>query len=307
MERALSFSDVQRAVLDAYEQFKSLKQGTVDPRVAAESKAGTFGISLMLTDGRTAEKGDTAVKAPLGTVMKVPLSVVLLTQKGADGLAKKACCCHCKKEGKKSDLPFGLHALRAVSAVEPQGDPDGKFGVVADTIDALADTDHGFSDSIYRRLAEDAKKVGMAKYIQEIGYELSDDKAQAMDVCERLLAVQLSTDELATLGATIAADGRNPKTGEYVFDGTIAAPVVALMSTRGKHFIKPWMVATGVPAKKSFTGMMLAVMPGFGAIAAYSPEVDENGVPVKAAKAIAYIAQKLGLNVFASARVRVDK
>ena len=307
MERALSFSDVQRAVLDAYEQFKSFKQGTIDPRVAAESKAGTFGISLMLTDGRTAEKGDTALQSPVGTVMKVPLSVVLLSQKSAYELAKKACCCHCKKEGKKSDLPFGLHALRAVSAVEPQGDPDGKFSVIADMIDALSDTDHGFCDSIYRRLAEDAKKAGMAKYIKEIGYELYDNEALAMDVCERLLAVQLSTDELATLGATIAADGRNPKTGEYVFDGAIAAPVVALMSTRGKHFIKPWMVATGVPAKKSFTGMMLAVMPGFGALAAYSPEIDEKGVPVKAAKAIAYIAQKLGLNVFSSARVRVDK
>ena len=79
------------------------------------------------------------------------------------------------------------------------------------------------------------------------------------------------------------------------------------MATRGKHFIKPWMMLTGLPAKKSFTGGILAVLPGFGAIAAYSPRVDERGISIKAAKAIEYISQKLGLSVYASARVEVEK
>ena len=64
---------------------------------------------------------------------------------------------------------------------------------------------------------------------------------------------------------------------------------------------------TGLPGKASFAGGVLAILPGFGAIAAYAPEVDENGLSEKAAGAVQYIANKLGLNVYASARVEVEK
>lgn len=310
MERVISFSEIQNAVVGAYEKFKSSKEGAVDSRVAGESKAGVFGISLVLTDGRRVDKGDAEIQAPLGPVAKVPLSVVLLSQNTPDELAKKAVCCCGKsgcKCGCKADMPFGRHGLRAVSAVVPQGDPDGKFAVITDMIYALSNADQGFSDLLYKYLADKAKEDKVADLLSEEGYKLYDDAAQSMDVYERLLSVKLSAAEVATMGATIAADGRNPKTGEYAFDGKNAASVVALMATRGKHFIKPWMVRTGLPAKKSYTGMMIAILPGFGAIAAYSPEIDEKGVPVKASAAIADIAQKLGLNVFASARVTAGK
>lgn len=309
MERKLSFTDVTKTVKDAYEKYKSIKEGAVDARVAGESRQGAFGISVVLTDGRVFTKGDTEQQVSLGPVVKVPLSVVLLSQNSADGLAKKAsCCCGCKCGGVKiADMPFGKHGLRAVSAVVPQGDPDGKFAVVSDMIYALSSADQGFSDNLYKYLSDKAKDAKVAEQLADAGYKLFDDAAQTIDVYSRLLAVRLSVTQTAAMGATIAADGRNPETGEYAFDGNITASVVALMATRGKHFIKPWMVETGMPAKKSYTGLMLAVLPGFGAIAAYSPELDEAGVPVKAAAAIKYIAQTLGLNVYASARVSVEK
>ena len=109
------------------------------------------------------------------------------------------------------------------------------------------------------------------------------------------------------MGATLAADGRNPYSGEYAFDGKIAPYMVTLMATRGRHFIRGWLMRTGLPAKKSFSGAVTVVLPGFGAITAYGPEVDARGTSIKGAQAIAYIADKLGLNVFASARVEVEK
>lgn len=310
MERKLSFTDVTKTVEDAYEKYKSIKEGTVDARVAGESRENAFGISVVLTDGRVFTKGDTEQQVSLGPVAKVPLSVVLLSQNSADALAKKGACCGgtCKCGCAKFEgMPFGKHGLRAVSAVVPQGDPDGKFSVISDMIYALSSADQGFNDNLYKYLSEKAKAAKIAEQLTEAGYKLYDDAAQSIDVYSRLLAVRLSVTQTAAMGATIAADGRNPESGEYAFDGSIAASVVALMATRGKHFIKPWMVETGLPAKKSYTGLMLAVLPGFGAIAAYSPELDESGVPVKAAAAIKYIAQTLGLNVYASARVSVEK
>lgn len=307
MERKLSFDEVKKAVEEAFEQYKSVKEGTVDERVAAESDADTFSISLTLTDGRTFDKGNTNDQVAIGSVVKVPLSLVLLSQ--SNGQENCKCGCACSHDNKKVDIemPFGRHGLRAVSAVEPAGDPDGKFKVVSDMIYSLTGSEQGFSDSLYSYYTAKIKEDNVAENLKNSGCALADDAAQSLDVYARLLSLKLSVRQLSTMGATVAADGRNPLNGEYAFDGTLSAPAVALMASRGKHFAKKWMLRTGMPAKKSFTGAMLAVLPGFGAIAAYSPRLNDCEVPVKAAKAIAYIASKLNLNVYSSARVSVEK
>lgn len=308
MERKISFNDVTKAVEEAFEQFKSDKEGTVDPRIQDDSKPDAFGISVTLADGRTFDKGDTTIQVPLGPVAKLPLSLALMSQNRGDELFNKSCCCGCKK-GTRPDieLPFGKHGLRTVSAIVPQGDPDGKFKVITDMVYALTASERGFSDSLYNYYTSTIKANNIVENLTNAGARLYDDVAQSLDVYARVLSLKLSVSQMSVMGATVAADGRNPVNGEYAFDGKYAAPAVAMMASHGKHFIKRWIVKTGMPAKKSFTGAMLTVLPGFGAIAAYSPEINERDVPVKAAKAIAYIAEKLGLNVFASARVCVDK
>lgn len=308
MERKISFNDVTKAVEEAFEQFKSDKEGAVDPRVQGDSKPDTFGISVTLADGRTFDKGDTTIQVPLGPVAKLPLSLVLMSQNRGDELFNKSCCCGCKKGARPDiELPFGKHGLRTVSAIVPQGDPDGKFKVITDMVYALTASERGFSDSLYNYYTSTIKANNIVENLTNAGARLYDDVAQSLDVYARVLSLKLSVSQMSVMGATVAADGRNPVNGEYAFEGKYAAPAVAMMASHGKHFIKRWIVKTGMPAKKSFTGAMLAVLPGFGAIAAYSPEINEHGVPVKAAKAIAYIAEKLGLNVFASARVCVEK
>lgn len=315
MERKITLSEVQEAVNEAYEKYKSVNDGSVDPRVASTSKPGTFGISVVLSDGRNVDKGDADALFPLGPIAKIPLSVVLLSQNTPDQLIGKAhnCsdagACGCKNESreKKPKLPLGRHAIRAVSAVIPQGDPEGKFNVISNAVVNLSNSEPSFSDALYKLFQEEVASMDIVNLYKNSDYKLYDDVAQSIDAYIRLQSLELSSRQLATMGATIAADGRNPYTGEYVFDGKIAAPVVAMMATHGKHFVKPWLVATGMPAKKSFTGGIVAILPGFGAIAAYAPEVNDRGVSIKAAGAVAYIAQKLGLNVFASARVEVEK
>ena len=79
MERKISFSELQKAVDEAYEQFKSDKEGAIDSRnIGAE--VGKFGISVMLTDGRTIDKADVDVLFPLGAIAKLPVSAVLFSQ-----------------------------------------------------------------------------------------------------------------------------------------------------------------------------------------------------------------------------------
>lgn len=306
MERKISFSEVQKAVEEAYEQTKSIKEGSIDARNIG-AVGGKFGISVMLTDGRTIDKADTDTLFPMGAIAKLPVSAVLFAQNSKEEVVKKSgsCACHAKHE--KTDLPFGRHGLRAVSAIEPSNDPEGKYDIISDMISSMTGGAAGvLNDKIYEQYKAQVASDNVEDKLAQSGYYLYDSAAPAIEVYTKLLSLQLTTRQLAAMGATVAADGRNPITGQYAFDGANSQSIVALMATRGKHFIKPWMVLTGMPAKKGFGGGILAVLPGFGAIAAYAPEVDERGVSVKAAKAIAYIAQKLQLSVFASARVCVE-
>ena len=311
MDRKISFADVQKAVEEAYEQFKSLSEGSVDPRVADTADADAFGISVVLADGRFADKGDADTLFVLGAMAKLPLSAVLLSQNPVSDLVKKsghcACCCHGGKEKSSISLPFGRHGIKAVSAVEPQGDREGKMKVISDMLVGMSGCEPVFDDGLYEKFQAEIAKADVVGQLENSGYKLMDSADLSVDIYVRLMSLKMSAKQLATMGATVAADGRNPYSAEYAFDGEIAPRIVAMMATRGKHFIKPWMVLTGMPAVRSFAGVMLAVLPGFGAIAAYSPKTDDRGTSVKASKAISYIAGKLCLNVFSSARVDVEK
>lgn len=312
MERKVTIKDVEKALHEAYDKNKENKDGAVDPRLAGEADAESFGLSVVLTDGRTLSVGATQTPSPLGKTARLPLSVELLSQYTPEELAKKSgsCCCEEKSacSASKPKIAFGAHSIRAVSALAPQGDRDGKYQVILDRVLNLTDGQPVFNDDLYKLLSEEASAMKMAQVLADAGYTLYDDAEQSLDVYARLMSLQLTAEQLAVLGATIAADGRNPRTGIYAFDGAVAANVVGLLASRklGRHGRRAWMMRTGLPATASFGGSVLAVIPGFGAVAAFSPRLCDNGVSIRGARAVADFAAALGLNVYSSARVVVE-
>lgn len=310
MSRKIKLADLEAAVVEAYESFKSNKEGEAAPETDASAK-GKFGISVALADGSLINKGDTDALFTLGGIAKIPVAATLLQQMSVEEIVKKSGMCRCcadKKKSAKPDVPFCLRGVRAVSAVQPTGDLEGKMGVISDTMIGMAGAEPVFSDRVYeaaRKAAADAKAVDA---LAEAGFYLYDDAATSIDAYLRMTAMQYNTAQLATMGATIAADGYNAATSTNVFDGSIAQNIVGMMVAKGPHKMsKPWIIVTGLPAKSSRSGAMLAVLPGVMAIAAYAPELNEAGVSVKASAAIRQIALKLGLNALASARVEIEK
>ncbi len=308
MERKLSLSSLQQAVDNAYEAYKSVHEGEVDARMEGVDAKG-FGIAVMLTDGTLVKKGDTQVLAPMGRTALLPTHVLLLTQNKPEELVKKAgaCGCQCNKSQKPKDMGLSAHGLRAVSVVEPQNDADGKWDLMVNNIINLVGSAPVLNDKLYEKMKADNAAANVLGAIADAQFSMYDKPEIAVDLWTRLAALQLNAEQFAAMGATIAADGRNPLNGQYAFDGAIAANVVATLG-RGVHKAgRAWMMTVGLPATNSFGGMILAVLPGFGAIAAYSPELCGNGVSIKARKAIKDIANALQLNIYASARVEVVK
>lgn len=308
MERKISLSDLRKAVDEAYELVKSIKEGEVDPRNEG-ADAKQCGISVVLADGTVINKADTQVKVPMGAIVRVPLSSIMFTQNSPDELIKKSGQCPCHNHARKpKHLPVSAHTVRAFSAMEPVGDAISKWNIYEDRMIDLMGSAPELNDKVYGAIKKDVADDNTVNRLAESGYYLYDDAASAVDLTAKAEAMTASTEQLATMGATIAADGVNPVTGKVVFDGEISKNIVALMAAKGPHKMNgPWLVATGLPAKASFGGTILGIYPGVMAIAAYGPELNGHRVSVKAAKAIKYIMQKLDLSVFGSAKVTIVK
>lgn len=308
MERTIPFSDLTKAVDEAYEAFKSEKVGELSTRnTGADIK--DFGISVALTDGRTYDKADTEVRFPLGSIVKIPIHSILLEQNGKKEMMKKAGADitnpNYQKE-KKPKLTVSAHGIRAVSAIEPTGDSDSKWNLIENRMIDMMGEAPTLDDTLYKSQKALAEKENVEDTIANEGYYLYDNASIAIDLYLKAQAMTANTRMLAKMGATIAADGVNPFTKQIVFDGKLSSEIVSYMADRGPHKMKKaWFLTTGIPAKSGFGGGIVAVLPGVMSIAVYSPAMNKEDVSIKGIEVLAYIADKLQINVFGSAKISI--
>lgn len=319
MDRKIKLTDLKSTVQEAYDNHKNDAGGAPSHKVA-DMNASKFGISVRLTDGTKFDVGDTQAQFAMGAISRLPIAIQLLTQMTPHdlvhkmGLGGKGCGCKCggqkPQQEEKPQRIKGMHAkgVRAASLVEPVGDFDGKMDILSNLMIELMGSSPVLDDQLYEATQKKAEEKNIVNSFAETGYELYDDAVLSVNLYNRLRSMLVTTEQLAEMGATIAADGVNPATNAIAFDGSLSATICAMMAAKGpKHMGKPWMIITGVPAMSGFGGGFITVIPGFGSIAAFSPELNEAGVPMKAARAIKEIAGKLDLNVFGSARIELEK
>ncbi|HEY6307172.1 MAG TPA: glutaminase A [Candidatus Angelobacter sp.] len=125
------------------------------------------------------------------------------------------------------------------------------------------------------------------------------DPLEAVDNYTKQCSVGVTAKQLAVMGATLANFGVNPVTGEQVVKRENIPEILAAMTMAGLYDSSGgWAWQVGLPAKSGVGGGIVAVVPGKGAIAVFAPRLDEAGNSVKAQKVIAYVADKLGINLY---------
>lgn len=96
-----------------------------------------------------------------------------------------------------------------------------------------------------------------------------------VDLYTRMCSLNITTSQLALMGACYANGGVNPVSKKRVVKDENVSPILAEMCMSGLYdSTGDWMYKAGVPAKSGVGGGLVAVVPGKMAMAAFSPPLE---------------------------------
>ncbi|UXX78786.1 glutaminase A [Reichenbachiella carrageenanivorans] len=296
---------------EAYDKYKNDQSGTNADYIPELAKVDPelFGIVVVTVGGKRYGVGDIDYTFSIQSISKVFTLAHVLQEMGSEAILDKL-------GAEATGMPFN-----SVMAVELQpgrvGNPFVNAGAMATTslVSGKDQTEKWdriqayYSDfageplavitSVYKSESKtNQHNQAMAKLLASYG-KMYDEPATVVDRYTKQCAIGVNTKQLAVMGATLAAGGVNPYTGKQLLSPEEIPKILSLMLTAGLYdYSGTWSYRTGLPAKSGVGGGILAVIPGKGAIAAFSPRLDQAGNSVRAQKAIAHISKELGANIF---------
>ena len=148
--------------------------------------------------------------------------------------------------------------------------------------------------------ASNMRNQGIAHLLESYG-RLYFDPDEATDVYTRQCSLEVTVHDLAVMAATLAERRGEPADRRARRGAGVCRRVLAVMATAGLYELSgDWLYEIGVPGKSGVSGGIVTVSPGKGGLATFSPPLDPAGNSVRGQLVTKYLAERLGLNLFAS-------
>lgn len=299
------------AVKAAYDTFASSDGGANASYIPylASVPSNLVGLTLVLSDGQVFSQGDSDYRFAIESISKVATLALALEQHGPSLVQAKV-------GANPTGMPFNsvtaleLHddrpqsplvnagAMATVSLIQAKGAED-RWAQILGMQSRLVGHPVELSEEVNRsEQTTNFHNRAIAWLLYSAG-TLYSDPMEACDVYTRQCSTLISCTDLAVFGATLASGGLNPLTGERVVQATNVPPILAEMTMEGLYDTSgDWAYTVGLPGKSGVGGGVLAVMPGQGAIAGFSPPLDPTGNSVRGQRMVAAVAQALGWNLY---------
>ena len=274
----------------------------VDPRA--------FGIAVADATGHVAAAGDCDQPFSIQSISKV-FTLTLALGKVGDRLWRKVgrepsgspfnSIVQLERERGVPRNPFiNAGAIVVTDTILAGHEPREAIGEILRFLRFLADDT---SIRIDKAVAESEKGAGFRNFA--LGYYM-----KSFDVLENPVdytlgvyfhhcAIAMSCRQLALAGRLFAYGGLNPATGHSVVSPERARRINAIMLTCG-HYDGSGEFAyrVGLPGKSGVGGGILALAPGRGSIAVWSPGLDASGNSRLGRIALEMLAQRMGWSIF---------
>ncbi len=142
------------------------------------------------------------------------------------------------------------------------------------------------------------RNVALANFMRAYG-KIDHAPAQVLEVYFHQCAIAMSCRQLAKAGLYLAFDGLLGADGPRIVSAERTRRINSLMLTCGHYDGSgDFAFRVGLPGKSGVGGGILAVAPGHGAIAVWSPGLNEVGNSALGSEALETLAKEAGWSIF---------
>jgi glutaminase len=305
--------EVRDAVTEAYERYRTNGDGAVADYIPILASASPewFGISVVGARGRSFEIGDVETTFSIQSVSKPFVFALVCEAIGYDEARHRLgvnstgfpfdSLMAVELNVDRTMNPLVNAGAMATTSLVPGDTADAKWTRIQDGLSRFAGRQLTVNEEVYAsESATNLRNQGIAHLLESYG-RLYFDPDQATDIYTRQCSLEVTVHDLAVMAATLADGGVNPMTREVVIPPGVCRRVLAVMATAGLYELSgDWLYEIGMPGKSGVSGGIVTVSPGKGGLATFSPPLDTAGNSVRGQLVTKYLAERLGLNLFAS-------
>lgn len=311
------WESVDALVHEAHRRYADDRSGTVADYipVLAETDPELFGLAVIEVDGGLHDAGDALHPFSIQSISKMFVYALAIQEHGHErvreivgvnntGLAFNSLMALELNAGHPMNPMVNAGAI-ATTALAPGATAVEKWERIREGLSAFAGRSLSLDGVVYASEAETNERNRAMGWLLRGYGRLDGDPDEVVDVYTRQCALSVTAHDLAVMGATLADGGVNPVTGERVVSADVCRDTLSVVASTGLYERSgEWLFEIGLPAKSGVAGGIVAVSPGKGAVAGFSPRLDSAGNSVRSQLAIGHLSRALGLNLFASAPAR---
>jgi glutaminase len=304
-------AQVEAVVREAYDKFQSNTGGKNADYIPflAQVDSKMFGVAVVSTDNQVFSIGEINYAFSIQSISKVYTLALAMEELGADrvferigseptGRAFNSVTAVVEMPTHTANPLVNAGAIATTSLILGK-DADEKWNKILNFYSRAAGEKLTLIDEVYKsEAATNAGNKALSMLLAKFD-RIYADPFESVDIYTKQCSVGVNVIQLARMGATLANNGRNPVTGEQIIKPENVPYILSAMTMAGLYDGSGgWAWKVGLPAKSGVGGGIVAIVPGKGAIAVFSPRLDEAGNSVKAQRVIEYVAKKLDFNVF---------
>jgi glutaminase len=275
------------------------------PELAA-ADPDRFGLALVSMGGTVYRAGD-AEPFTIQSVSKPFVHALALADNGLDAVLARVSAEPSGEPfnavsiepgtGRPANPMINAGAILTTSLVAGSG-PGQRFARIHAALSAFAGRELAVDEATFASERATGDRNRALAYLMRAAGSLTEPVEDACDTYFRQCSVLVTTADIATMAATLANGGVNPRTGERVVGEREAGQVLTVMATCGMYdYSGEWLLRAGLPAKSGVSGCVVAASPAQFGIGLFSPPVDPRGNSVRAVRAARRITEAFELDL----------
>ena len=305
-----SIARIEDVVQETYAKYLHVNEGEVATYIPELGKANPnhFGICVATADGHVFSAGDWREEFTIQSISKAFAFQMALEEFGRDCTLQKVGVEPSGDAFNAIELdPITMRPYNpminagaiAIASLIKKTSPEEGVRTFVEKMESAAGRELRIDEAVYISESATGNRNRAIAYLM-LSHGIIDGSVEhALHQYFSQCSLLVNCHDLALMAATLANIGRNPVTGEQVFDFQYIRDVLSVMFTCGLYdSAGDWAYRVGVPAKSGVGGGVLAVVNRQLGISVYSPRLDAKGNSVRGILACAELASHLGLHVF---------